>query len=85
MTGFGEGILGRGIEGVQHQMEAATTMTSNQVGLLKVSHFAGRELNKCTEDGLTACPICGARMKEEAVYSHLDVHNSSASKTLPAR
>lgn len=37
------------------------------------------------EDGLTACPICGARMKEEAVYPHLDVHNNSASTTSPAR
>ncbi|KAK3059704.1 hypothetical protein LTS18_010232, partial [Coniosporium uncinatum] len=24
------------------------------------------------EDGLVPCPVCGARMKEEAVYSHLD-------------
>ena len=37
------------------------------------------------EDGLTACPICGTRMKEEAVYPHLDVHNDSASVTMSAR
>lgn len=29
------------------------------------------------DDGLIACPICSARMKEEAVFSHLDVHNGS--------
>lgn len=27
------------------------------------------------DDGLIACPICSERMKEEAVFSHLDVHN----------
>ena len=42
-------------------------------------------LNLSQDDGLTACPICGARMKEEAVYPHLDVHNHSASTTSPAR
>ena len=42
-------------------------------------------LKSCLEDGLTACPICGARMKEEAVYPHLDVHNESAASMLPAR
>ncbi len=30
-----------------------------------------------TEDGLSACPICSARMKEEAVFAHLDIHNGS--------
>ncbi|KAL8755784.1 MAG: hypothetical protein Q9184_004693 [Pyrenodesmia sp. 2 TL-2023] len=28
-----------------------------------------------TEDGLAACPICGRKMKEEAVFLHLDTHN----------
>ena len=42
-------------------------------------------LNPSLDDGLIACPICGARMKEEAVYPHLDVHNESASPMLPAR
>ena len=28
-----------------------------------------------TDDGLAACPICKARMKEEAVFTHLDIHN----------
>ena len=37
------------------------------------------------EDGLAACPICGARMKEETVFPHLDVHSSSASSSLPTR
>ncbi|KAF6229353.1 hypothetical protein HO133_007469 [Letharia lupina] len=50
-------------------------------------HFVydGRDDGFQPEDGLTACPICGARMKEEAVYPHLDVHNNSASTTSPAR
>ena len=39
----------------------------------------------CPDDGLTACPICGARMKEESVYPHLDVHSNSASTKSPAR
>lgn len=60
-------------------------MTLRQVGLLKVWDFRRSILNLFLEDGLTACPICGARMKEEAVYPHLDVHNSSASTTFPAR
>lgn len=29
------------------------------------------------DDGLSACPICNARMKEEAVFPHLDIHNGS--------
>ena len=32
-------------------------------------------LTMIAEDGLIACPICNARMKEEEVFSHLDVHN----------
>ncbi|MCJ1265570.1 E3 ubiquitin-protein ligase rad18 [Lobaria immixta] len=28
------------------------------------------------EDGLTSCPICNQRMKEEKVFAHLDVHNN---------
>lgn len=31
--------------------------------------------NEKVDDGLIACPICSMRMKEEAVFSHLDVHN----------
>ncbi len=27
------------------------------------------------EDGLSACPICNMRMKEEEVFPHLDIHN----------
>ena len=34
-----------------------------------------------TDDGLTACPICGKRMKEAEVFPHLDVHNEPAPKT----
>lgn len=32
-------------------------------------------LKVSTDDGLSACPICNKRMKEEEVYSHLDIHN----------
>lgn len=46
--------------------------------------YDGRNGDFQPEDGLTACPICGARMKEEAVYPHLDVHNSASTKS-PAR
>ena len=31
------------------------------------------------DDGLTACPICGKRMKEAEVFPHLDDHNEAAS------
>lgn len=34
-----------------------------------------------TDDGLTACPICGKRMKEAEVFPHLDVHNEPAPKS----
>lgn len=27
------------------------------------------------DDGLSACPICNLRMKEEEVFPHLDIHN----------
>ena len=30
-----------------------------------------------TGGGLIACPICAKRMKEEEVFSHLDVHNET--------
>ncbi|KAL8997416.1 MAG: hypothetical protein Q9169_003279 [Polycauliona sp. 2 TL-2023] len=30
-----------------------------------------------------ACPICGQRMKEEAVFLHLDTHNESDGASLP--
>ncbi|KAL9063969.1 MAG: hypothetical protein Q9161_009176 [Pseudevernia consocians] len=49
------------------------------------SVYDGRDNDPPPEDGLTACPICGARMKEEAVYPHLDVHNGSAFTKFPAR
>ena len=32
------------------------------------------------DDGLTACPICGERMREEQVFPHLDVHNEPAQR-----
>lgn len=31
--------------------------------------------NALLADGLTACPICNQRMKEQDVFLHLDVHN----------
>ncbi|KAL8944603.1 MAG: hypothetical protein Q9211_000528 [Gyalolechia sp. 1 TL-2023] len=39
------------------------------------------------EDGLAACPICGQRMKEEAVFLHLDTHNepTKRKRSEPAR
>lgn len=35
----------------------------------------------CPDDGLTACPICNQRMKEEEVFPHLDVHNEPPRST----
>lgn len=35
------------------------------------------------DDGLSACPICQKRMKPEKVFPHLDVHNGTATKSLP--
>ncbi|KAL8972599.1 MAG: hypothetical protein Q9183_000457 [Haloplaca sp. 2 TL-2023] len=32
---------------------------------------------KHPDDGLAACPICSQRMKEEAVFLHLDTHNAT--------
>lgn len=37
-----------------------------------VVHVAEDEEEHQPDDGLVPCPICGKRMKEEAVYSHLD-------------
>ncbi|CAF9914077.1 E3 ubiquitin-protein ligase rad18 [Imshaugia aleurites] len=46
--------------------------------------YDGTNAGSQPDDGLTACPICGARMKEESVYPHLDVHSNSASTKSPA-
>ncbi|CAG8170689.1 unnamed protein product [Penicillium salamii] len=35
------------------------------------------------EDGLVACPICNRKMKEEAVFSHLNVHQGDESPRKP--
>ena len=48
-------------------------MISSLVGLFG-SHWSPL-LILDTDDGLAACPICRARMKEEAVFTHLDIHN----------
>lgn len=37
--------------------------------------------NAFAADGLTACPICNQRMKEQDVFLHLDVHNSTNDTT----
>lgn len=37
--------------------------------------------NAFAADGLTACPICNQRMKEQDVFLHLDVHNSTDDTT----
>jgi len=43
------------------------------------STYFVEEPAKCwPDDGLTACPICNKRMKEEEVFPHLDVHNEPA-------
>ena len=43
--------------------------------------FDGRLLTDASDDGLSACPICGKRMKEEQVFPHLDIHNDTCSKS----
>ena len=43
-------------------------------------------VGKDMQDGeLAACPICGKRMKEEAVFLHLDIHEVTNQQTQPAR
>lgn len=37
--------------------------------------------NALVADGLTACPICNQRMKEQDVFLHLDVHNTTDDTT----
>lgn len=59
--------------------------TMSRKGRRSRSDRADNEHGFQPEDSLTACPICGARMKEEAVYPHLDVHNESLSVTLSSR
>ena len=46
----------------------------SKTGLCTCFQFATHRLISC-EDGLTSCPICGARMKEEEVFGHLDIHD----------
>lgn len=41
--------------------------------------------NYTPEDGLVACPICRRRMKEENVFSHLNVCDSTAVSSSPKR
>ena len=36
-----------------------------------------------TDDGLVPCPICNERMKEEAVFPHLSVHDEGAKPRKP--
>ncbi|KAJ5295660.1 hypothetical protein PENANT_c001G07714 [Penicillium antarcticum] len=36
------------------------------------------------EDGMVACPICSQKMKEEAVFGHLNVHTEEAQPPKPA-
>ncbi len=36
-------------------------------------------------DGLVACPVCGSRMKEEAVFLHLDQCNGEVRSSTPAK
>lgn len=41
--------------------------------------------NYAPEDGLVACPICRRRMKEENVFSHLNVCDGTAGSSSPKR
>ena len=52
-----------------------TTPISCQVRTQIRGASVGPRLMTRLDDGLMACPICDERMREEAVFSHLDVHN----------
>lgn len=43
---------------------------------VSISCHANKYAKLSAEDGLTPCPICNQRMKEEEVFTHLDVHNT---------
>ena len=47
----------------------------NSPGIFQLRHYRFSHLIRAIDDGLIPCPICNARMKEEAVFSHLDIHN----------
>ena len=50
-----------------------------QPGILIPVYSYGALADKCSDDGLVACPSCGKRMKEENVYSHLDTCSGETS------
>ncbi|KAK4984632.1 E3 ubiquitin-protein ligase rad18 [Elasticomyces elasticus] len=63
-------------EEVEEQRSARKTRSrskmeaSQQVKYIEIGN--SEEEDCCPDDGLVACPACGKRMKEEAVFSHLD-------------
>ena len=57
--------------------------TTSRVSVRGIRAHECALLTNHTDDGLTACPICNARMKEEAVFAHLDVHNVTDTAPVP--
>lgn len=47
--------------------------------------FRVLSLNLLLDDGLVACPACSRRMKNEAVFPHLDACTGSAEQPKPQR
>ena len=60
-------------DGICHDEEDGHSL----IGKLSVTTKAYVGLRLHLDDGLTACPICNARMKEEAVFTHLDLHSGA--------
>lgn len=56
----------------QTRRAATTATTSSQTQEVVISSQEDDYVDQEPDDGLVGCPICGTRMKEEAVYTHLD-------------
>lgn len=52
---------------------------------LHFKHFLILSLTLLLDDGLVACPMCSRRMKNEAVFSHLDACTGPAEQPKPQR
>ncbi|KAI4205434.1 MAG: hypothetical protein LQ350_000477 [Teloschistes chrysophthalmus] len=63
------------LKGAKDSIPSQSPHRTHQKTLLL--HWRLQVQETLSDDGLAACPICGLRMKEEAVFLHLDTHNEA--------
>ncbi|KAL4916572.1 hypothetical protein BDW62DRAFT_202559 [Aspergillus aurantiobrunneus] len=71
-----------GTEGIRTRSRSRGVVQQAQFAPIEVIHDV-QDDEYIPDDGLVACPICSVRMKNEAVFSHLDTctGNTGGSKT----